>query len=476
VSGFYNINSILGVPATTTTTGIIRQYAFFGSLDLGYKDYAFIELTERNDKDSRLGAANRSFYYPSVKGSFVFTQAIPQLKDNKILSYGKIRASYAQVGDINLSPYSTSNTYNATGGFPYGNVGGLSLSTTLNNPLIQPEITKEFEFGTDLGFFDGRITAGVTYYNSKTINQTLNITTSPSIGYSSTAINVGEVDNTGLETKLDLQVLTKAKNKVGLDLAGNFTIQNSTVVSLTNGLPQIAIGGFTNASIDAVVGQPFPVLLGTDVLRDPQGHVIVNSVTGNPTLNSNLTNLGRTTPKYLLGLTQTVSYKFMSLSVTSEFRTGNVIYNQGLLQATAAGSSALSASSGRQRFVFPNSVIQTGPNTFVPNTTLTTKDGDINFFDSGDYYSAASTYVTSGAFWKIREADLNFDLTSFVKGSKVIKRASFSLIGRNLFMAVPKSNNWTDPEFASTTGNASGFSSNQLPPTRLFGANLNLTF
>ncbi|MDP9048177.1 MAG: TonB-dependent receptor, partial [Bacteroidota bacterium] len=353
---------------------------------------------------------------------------------------------------------------------------GLSLSTTLNNPLLKPEFTKEIEFGTDLGFFDSRVNGSVTYYKSNTTNQTLAISTSPATGYSNTLVNVGEVENTGLETKLDIQVLTKAQNGVGLDLAGNFTIQNSKVVSLTNGLKSITLGGFTNAAVSAVVGQPYPVLLGTDVNRDPQGHVIVDAVSGNPSLNSNLTNLGRTTPKYLLGLTQTLSYKFISLAVTSEFRTGNVIYNQGLIQATAAGASALSASSGRLPFVFPNSVIQTSPGVYVKNTNTTTASGDINFFDAGAFYSAASTYVTSGAFWKIREADLNFDLTSFVKHSKFIKRASFSLIGRNLFMFRPKSNNWSDPEFASTTGNAVGFETNQLPPTRLFGANLNVTF
>jgi len=341
---------------------------------------------------------------------------------------------------------------------------------------LKPEFTKEYEFGADLGFFDNRINGSITYYKSNTTNQTLAITTSPATGYQNTLVNVGEVENSGLETKLDIQVLTKAQNKVGLDLAGNFTIQNSKVLSLTNGLPSITLGGYSNAAVSAVVGQPYPVLLGTDIVRDPQGHPIVDPVTGNPSLNNNLVNLGRTTPKYMLGLTQTVSYKFMSLSVTSEFRTGNVIYNQGLSQATAAGSSALSASSGRQRFVFPNSVIQTAPGVYVKNTNTTTSDGDINFFDAGAYYTAASTYVTSGAFWKIREADLNFDLTSFVRKSKAIKKMSVSLVGRNLLMFRPKSNNWTDPEFAGTTGNAVGFENNQLPPTRLFGANLNVTF
>jgi len=476
VNGFYNIGSILGVPTTNQTSGKIRQIAYFSSLNIGYKDYAFVEGTIRNDRDSRLSAANRSFYYPSVKGSFIFTQAIPKLQNNKIISFGKLRASYSKVGDVNVSPYTINNVFIATNGFPYGNTGGLSLSTGLNNPNLKPESTKEIEFGADLGFFNNRINANVTYYNNHTTNQTLSITTSPATGYTGALVNIGEVQNKGYEFKLNVEALTRENNKVGLNLGGNFSIQNSNVVSLVNGLNQISLGGYSNASINAVVGQPYPVLYGTDVQRDPQGRVIVDPITGNPKAANGLVPLGRTTPKYILGLTQSVSYKFMVLSLVSEFRTGNVIYNQGLSQATAAGVSALSASSGRQRFVFPNSVIQTAPGVYTPNTNITTSAGDIGFFDAGDYYASASTYVTSGAFWKLREANLNFDLTSFVKKSRFIKRASFALVGRNLLMFRPKSNTWSDPEFSGTSGNAVGYSNNQLPPTRIYGANLNVTF
>ncbi|MGI4022217.1 MAG: SusC/RagA family TonB-linked outer membrane protein [Janthinobacterium lividum] len=479
VSNFYNIGSILGVPTTTQTTAKIRQIAYFSSLNIGYKDYAFLEGTLRNDRDSRLSAANKSFYYPSIKGSFIFTQAISELQNNKIISFGKLRASYSKVGDVNVSPYTINNTFGATSGFPYGNTGGQSLSTTLNNPNLKPEFTKELELGADLGFFDSRININATYYANHTTNQTIGITTSPATGYQNAYVNIGDVQNTGYELKLNVQALTRQKNKVGLDLGGNFSIQNSKIVSLTNGLNQVSLGGYSNASIFAVVGQPYPTLYATDVQRDPQGHVIVDATTGNPKSANGLVYMGRTTPKYILGLTQSVSYKFIVLSLTSEFRTGNVIYNQGLQQATAAGVSALSASSGRQRFVFPNSVINTGTAAspvYTPNTNITTSAGDIGFFDAGDYYNSQSSYVTSGAFWKLREANLNFDLTSFVKKSRFIKRASFALVGRNLLMLRPKSNTWTDPEFSGTSGNAVGYSNSQLPPTRILGANLNVTF
>ncbi len=478
VNGFYNIGSILGTPATSENMGEIRQIAYFGDLTIGYKDFAFLEGTLRNDNDSRLSAANRSFYYPSVKGSIVLTDMIPALKNNKGLSFAKLRASYSKVGDVNIAPYSINNTFSPTGGFPYGNTGGLSLSTTLNNPKLKPELTDEIEFGADLGFMDNRINLSATYYDSHTRNQTLTVSTSPATGYDNTLVNVGEVQNTGYEFKLDISVLTKAQNGVALNLGGNFTIQSNKVISLINGINSISIGGYTNASVDAVVGKSFPELYGTDVNRAPNGQVIINPATGEPTTNASLVDLGQLTPKYLLGLTQSVSWKFITLTLVSEFRTGNVIYNEGLSEAYASGTAFATATTARQRFIFPNSVIQNAAGGYTPNNTISVQDGNYTFWDAGAYYSAASTYVTSGAFWKLREADLAFDLSKWVKQSKFIKKASFSLIGRNLIMLRPKENNWTDPEFAYSSGNnAIGVNNtSQNPPTRIYGASLNITF
>ena len=483
VSGFYNISSILGVPATVESTGEIRQVDYYGDLNIGYKNFAFLEGTLRNDNDSRLSAANRSVWYPSVKGSLVLTDMIPSLKNQRTLSFAKLRASYSQVGDVNISPYSINNTFAPTSGFPYGNVGGLSLNSTLNNPNLKPELTSEIEFGADLGFADNRINLSGTYYDSKTKNQTINVNTSPSTGYTGTFVNVGEVQNTGLEFKLDLQPLTKAQNGVGVNLSGNFTIQNNKVISLVGNTKQLDIGGYTSAAVEAVVGKPFPVLYGTDVARDPKGNVIVDPTTGYPTTGNGgaLVDLGQLTPKYLLGLTQSVSYKFVTLTVVEEFRTGNVVFNEGLSESTASGISYLSAENGRQRFIFPNSVINTGTAAapvYTPNTNISVKDGSLGFWDAGAYYNASSTYVSSGAFWKVREADLAFDLSQWVRKSKFIKKAQFAIIGRNLLMFRAKGDNWTDPEFAYSAGNNGVGVSNtgQNPPTRIYGASLNVTF
>jgi len=481
VKDFYNVSYLLGVPSATAGTFKIRQVAYFADLSLGWRDFAFLEGTLRNDHDSRLSAANRSIWYPSVKGSFVFTSAFDALKNNKIISYGKLRGGYSQVGDVNVGPYSLNSTFTSTSGFPYGNLGALNLSTTLNNPNLKPELTSELEVGTDLGFFDGRINLSATYYNTHTKNQTLPIAVSPTTGYQSTILNIGETQNTGYEFKLDVTPLQKTATGVGINLSGNFAIQNSKVLSLFGETKQLSLGGYTNANTRAVVGLPYSVIFVTDLNRDPQGRAIVDPVTGYPSLNTNLVNAGQTTPKYVLGLTQTISYKFITLAVTEEYRAGNVIYSQSLQSATAAGVSQFSVSSDRQRFIFPNSVINTGTAAnpvYTPNTTVSVQDGGLGFWDNGAYYQAGSTYVTSGAFWKLREANLSFDLSRWIKKTGFIKRANFAFIGRNLLMWRPKTNNWVDPEFANsaTNGDIGVNSTQQMPATRFYGANLTVTF
>lgn len=474
---FYNIDSILGTPTTAQSEGKIRQIGYFASLNIGYHDFAFLELTGRNDHDSRLSATNRSFFYPSAKGSFIFTDAIPALRQS-FLSYGKLRASISQVGEVNTNPYTIYPTYNPVPGFPYGNIGGLGISTTFNNPVLKPEITDELEFGADLGLFNNRINLNITYFDTHTKNQTLPITSSPSTGYNQTYLNIGEVQNTGWEFAANLQVLTKDRNKVGLTLGGNLAIADSKVLSLANGLPQLLLGGNNlNVGSFAIVGKPFPYLMATDLNRDPHGNPIVDAKTGLPSLNDNYQPIGSLSPKYTLGLTQSVSYKFVSLTLTSEFRTGNVIYNGGQRIGTTSGTSELSARAGRQRFIFPNSVIETSPGVYVKNTDVSTNDGNLNFWNSSAYVNAGTTDVADGAFWKLREANLSFDLTPLAKKTSFLKKASFSLIGRNLLMFRPKSNNWADPEFSFASGTVEGINStDQMPPTRFYGANLNLTF
>ena len=476
LANFYNINTIGGLVSAGEASYMIRQIAYFADFSIGYKGYINLDGTYRNEQDSRLSKAERSFNYPSAKLSFVPTELIPALKNNSILNYAKLRASISQVGNIDIGPYQIYNTYNLAGGFPFGSLGGLVPGPTNYSPTLKPELTTEVELGTDLSFFQSRIDFNFTYYDQHVKNQTVPINTSITTGYFSSVVNIGETESKGEEVELTGQILTPAKNKIGVTFKVSFTANQSNVISLLpGGSNTLSLGNYQYA----VIGKPFPLLEGSDFVRDPQGQVVVSPTTGYPSQSQNQVTFGRTSPEFITGLNLNVNYKFISLSAVAEYRGGDVVFNQVGQTFTFAGSSQLTAEAGREKFIYPNSVIQTGPNTYVPNTSTVTQNGQYGFWQGSVFSSTMSPYVTSGAFWKLREVSLSFKLDKFVKDFKVVKGATFSLTGRNLYMWLPKTNIWSDPEFsnASQTSNLRGVSTDNITPgTRLFGASLRVTF
>jgi TonB-linked SusC/RagA family outer membrane protein len=475
VQGLYNVNYNAGTPTVNEGEYTINQISFFSDLTLSYKDWAFIDGSLRNDRSSLLVASNRSYYYPAVAGSVIFTDAIPALKDNKILSYGKLRGAYSQTGQVNVNPYTINDVYGVTTGFPYAGLGGLSLGSTHYTTLV-PERVTEIEFGTELGFFDNRIHGTATYYKQNSRNQTLGINTSASTGYTSVQTNVGELQSSGYEASLTVSPLTKAKNKFGLDLTANFQNNESKVISLLPNVQQFNISG-GGGNEYAIVGQPYPVIQGTDFQKDAQGRTIVSAVNGYPLLNSTLQILGRTTPEYVLGLVMKASYKFITLSATADYRTGAIVENANASSLTFGGITTNTTAAGRQRFVYPNSVYANAQGVLVPNTNVTVQDGNYGFFQSSAYNTATSPLISSSAFWKIREASLSFNLDQYVKKTKYVKGLIVSFTGRNLYTWLPKTEIYGDPELSVDASNAAGYVNiNSIPSSRIFGGDVKLTF
>ncbi|MGZ3776549.1 MAG: hypothetical protein ACXVI9_02895, partial [Mucilaginibacter sp.] len=476
IKDLYNEAYIGGQIQGQEFSSVVRQISFFGDLSLSYKGWLTLEGTFRNEDDSRLSKTNRSFNYPSAKVSFVPTDALPFLKDNKFLNYLQLRGGYSQVGNINVGAYTIQNINVLAGGFPYGSLGGLQASTTSFSPSLKPELTREIELGMQAAFFNNRLNIDYTWYKQNDKNQTRAIGTSITTGYNQSLINVGETQSTGNEVTVTGQILTKAQNHFGFSLGVNFAKNEGKLLSLLPGVNSLQIAG----NEFAVVGKPFPWLEGTDFVRDPQGHVVVSATTGYPTTDqTKLAQFGRTTPEYIIGVTPTLSYKFVTLSAVFEYRGGDVVYDALGGTMTFAGSSALTAEAGRQRFIYPNSVIQTSPGVYTANTSVSVANGNYGFWQGSAFPGTVSPYVTSGAFWKLRELNLSFNLDQFIKQTKFIRGATFALTGRNLFIWVPKSNIWTDPEFSDTsaTSNTRGVNdANILPGTRIFGADLKLTF
>ena len=492
-SGDYNIGSVLGIPGYQEGTYKQREYSIFEDATFGFRDYLFLHLSNRDEWNSVLDPSHQHFEYPGADLSWIFTQAISSLKNSKFLSYGKIRGGITQVANINLGgiggnpygAYSLINPFVPPLGFPFGSLGGYSQSDTYLNPLIKPEQTTEYEIGGELGFIDNRINLSGDYYQSKTKDQSLTAVISSATGFTQKVVNAGLVTNQGYE--LDLKVTPIKSKNVVWNVGFTFSHYKNVVNELLPGVDELELSGFSNGlggGIYAIKGQPYPVIKANDFLRDSaSGKVIVDPISGRPSVNPTATVFGNTNPTDILGISTSVTYKGFTFNAVADYRSGNFIMNEFATNLAFTGVSAQSASNGRQRFIYPNSVVMVNGK-YIDNTNIAVDNGgntaNHGFWPDVIYGTNVGTpFVVSAAFWKLREVSLTYDFPANVlNGTKFIKRLSIGLIGRNLLMLRPKSNEYTDPEFSSSgNGNAVGRTNEtQTPPTRIFGANVTVTF
>jgi TonB-linked SusC/RagA family outer membrane protein len=496
VPGLYNVNNRVGEPVVAPINGEYKSRLFgaYADLTLGYNNFLFLHVSGRNDWSSLLSATNRSFFYPGADLSFVLTEAVPSMKELAFLDFAKLRVSATKVGGINVGPYALQTTF-GTGNFPYGSLAGYSVGNRLPDPNLTPEFTNSFEVGGEFGFLKNRVNLEVAYYTQKTSGQTVAISTSQATGYNSALINAGVIQNQGFE--VDLKTIPiKLSNGLTWNFNVNFSQVDNKVLELYQGINELNLSNYygltTDASLGqivATVGEQYPLIKVLAYKRDPAGRVIVNSETGYPSLATGLKTIGQANPKYRLGLTTSLKFKGFGLNAVAEYRAGNFIYH-GLGSTTwFTGVAAATAAYGRERFVFPNSVIANADGSYTPNTNITVKDGGLGAWDS-NLRRYGENFVTSAAFWKLRELAFSYEIPKgILSQTKFIKSASIGIVGRNLITLLPKENIYTDPEFSNTqndnantnavgnAGNAVGLNSNsQTPPTRTYGFTINLGF
>ena len=475
VPELFNVSNRVGQLTGGSTESKSRLFSVYASAGLSYKGWANVEVTGRQDQTSVLSVDKNSFFYPGVSGSLVLSDALPALKNSKTLSYLKLRGAWNKTGNADISPYSLAATFSQASGFPYGTLPGFTANNTTYDPFLKPEFIESTEFGLETGILDNRISFEATYFNQNNDNQIIPISVSSATGYTSSYVNAAAFVNKGVEMDLKLTPLVKIKD-VSIDLKANATYNESKISKIYDGLDELAIGGYTNASNYAIKGYSAFVIKATDYVRDPQGRVVVDPITGVPTQNAVPTIFGQTAPKWILGLNPSVSYKGVTLAATFEYKGGHYAYHD-IGQAMAwTGVSEATAANNREKFVFPNSVIKNADGTFSPNTNVTIND--VESFYIGVYRTVGTNFITSAASWRLRELALNYDLPAkFLAKQKVIKGASIALTARNVALWLPKSNVYTDPDFNFSTGNTAGISNSNInPPTRLFGFNVNLTF
>ncbi|NNC51342.1 MAG: SusC/RagA family TonB-linked outer membrane protein [Flaviramulus sp.] len=471
IPDFYDVSNGTGQPTVGVNESFERTYGFFADLTFGYKDFLFLNVSGRYDFTSTLPKEDNSYFYPAAGLSFVASDAFPDITDGA-LSYLKLTASNSTVYN-DVAPYATNETFSQSNGFPFGSLNGFFLSGTAVDAGLSKEKINTTEVGANLAFFKNRLTIDAAYFITKSTD--LITFTTPSVASSAGNFltNIGEIEGTGLELTVGGTILKS--DDFSWDVNVNYTQNEQTVKSISEGVNEITITSTGEVGIFAIVGEEFPQMKASSYVRDPQGRVVIDPASGNPVL-GDLKNLGKTTPDYIVGLTSSVNYKGFTLSATMDYRTGHVYYEQGSDAMEFTGRSLESVSANRKDFVFPNSVIQTGPGTYVENTNIPITDGLQDFW-TNTYNEIKENYVKDATAFKIRELALNYTLPSNILEKLPVHSVRFGVVARNPFTWLPADNKFSDPEFNNSNSNAIGIGGYfQSPPTKSVGFNVNIEF
>ncbi|MEO5563470.1 MAG: SusC/RagA family TonB-linked outer membrane protein [Chitinophagaceae bacterium] len=484
----YNVSVRSGDAAVGTNNNIeSRLLSAYGSLGFSFKEWAFLEVTGRNDWDSRLLKENRSFFYPGANASVVLSDALPLIKNSNVISYAKVRAAYSKSGNVNVGVYALQPIYTQPLGFPYGTNAGFSAGNTIPSPDLKPEFVITKEVGIELGFLKNRFNFEASFFDQRCDNQILNVSQSSATGYTTGVANAASFKNYGVELDLGLTPLISI-GKGKIDFKINATYNNNEVLTTLGNVPVIIGGnnGFLQNSISsptvnniAVVGRPAFGFQLTDYARDPLGRVIIDPNTGNPSAAAELIIKGRTLPLWVIGATPSFSLGGFSVSMTWDYKGGHNFYSGLGSDADFSGISKRSAEYGRKRFVFPNSVYFDGSK-YVENTSIQVQSGNYEFWTNGTTNTSIGTnYYASADAIRLREVNISYTLPlKWIGNGKLIKRITVSAVGKNLLRFVPESNQWGDPEFNySSTNNTFGVASSfQSPASRLFGGTVTVQF
>lgn len=483
----------------------LRQYGLYGSIQLDYRRWAFLNITGRNDWSSTLPVDNNSYFYPSVTASVLLSEAFGWR--SKAVNYLKIRGGWSQVG-ADANPYQLATVFTSETAF---NGNPLQSSSTIGmNPNLKPEKTSSIEAGFEAAFGDNRLYLDFTYYKTDSRNQILKLATTAASGYTSQVRNAGHIRNRGYEIQLGAVPIQTSKGfRWNLDL--NYGANSSKVVKLDDeGLITSYQLYSSGIQILASVGEAYGTLFGTSYVRDANGNVVVDA-NGLPKISTTNKTLGKFTPDWTGGISNTFSYRSLSLSFLIDASVGGSIFSNtnktgkytGVLANTLSGRDAEHGGLWYYTDAMGNNVrLPESPSYSVSSdglyyaqvngqSTRVYQDGIMveGVTESGSkneevvsaekyyhrIYSIAEANVYDASYVKLREVALSYRLPRLWTQKLHLQEASVTLTGRNLW-TIYKSVPNIDPESALTTGNAQGVEAYSLPTTRSFGVNLSVKF
>lgn len=483
----------------------LRQYGLYGSIQLDYRRWAFLNITGRNDWSSTLPVDNNSYFYPSVTASVLLSEAFGWR--SKAVNYLKIRGGWSQVG-ADANPYQLATVFTSETAF---NGNPLQSSSTIGmNPNLKPEKTSSIEAGFEAAFWDNRLYLDFTYYKTDSRNQILKLATTAASGYTSQVRNAGHIRNRGYEIQLGAVPIQTSKGfRWNLDL--NYGANSSKVVKLDDeGLITSYQLYSSGIQILASVSEAYGTLFGTSYVRDANGNVVVDA-NGLPKISTTNKTLGKFTPDWTGGISNTFSYRSLSLSFLIDASVGGSIFSNtnktgkytGVLANTLSGRDAEHGGLWYYTDAMGNNVrLPESPSYSVSSdglyyaqvngqSTRVYQDGIMveGVTESGSkneevvsaekyyhrIYSIAEANVYDASYVKLREVALSYRLPRLWTQKLHSQEASVTLTGRNLW-TIYKSVPNIDPESALTTGNAQGVEAYSLPTTRSFGVNLSVKF
>ncbi|EHQ28368.1 SusC/RagA family TonB-linked outer membrane protein [Mucilaginibacter paludis] len=476
--GFYNVSN-----GTTLTNGsqenstIRRLLGFYTQLSFDYDNYLFLELTGRADKSSTLPVNSNTYFYPGASIGFVFTDAFKI--QSKILSYGKLKASVAKVGN-DANPYSLQAVYvvptygnNVAGdNFPFtvggATYSGFTQSATLRDASLKPEFITSYEFGANLGFLNNRINLDVTYFHSKTTNNILSLAIPTSTGYNSYYTNSGSLSNRGIEVLLTGTPI-KSPN-FSWDVNFNFTRIRNKVESIAQGLTSFPIPGsaFTGSIPSIVIDQPYGVIVGSTNLKTADGQFVINPATGTFTAGPAGQVLANPNPNFTSGFNNTFTYKGVHLSFLIDMQQGGDIVSFTAAFNRSRGAAKETAVDRELPHIIPG-VIQNADGSYRQNNIQ---------ISAQTYWQAFGLQNDNNVFdatvYRFRELSLGYSLPKSILNRSPFGSVTISIIGRNLFYYAP--NAPFDPEVNTQgAGNIRGLELQSAPNARSYGFNVKLT-
>ena len=467
LSGFANLSNTTEGQIASESYGLRRSVGLYGGADLSYKDLLFISLNCRNDWSSTLPPGNNSFFYPGVNVGLLISDLFPSIK--KILPYGKIRASIAKVGN-DAPAYMVYTTY-APGfhsdGYGYltyplsnngKNVNSYDIGDLIANEKLKPELTTEYELGSDLRFFNSRFNIDFTYYHKSTTDLIWPSPVPYSTGYRNQMQNLGKMTNSGIETMVT--IIPVKRNKFQWEVSVNYTRNNNKLNYLNSQLDKaelnsLRVEGGQQISWDAIPGMPVGVFEARAPKYTSDGKMVVDNQ-GLPIADDNLKIYGNSQYRYFGGISNQITYKHFSLSAMFDVRQGGLMYSRTKEITLWAGTVPATTYNDRQPFIIPNSVVEIGKDEkgdpiYAENSKPIDRVNLVNYWGNGGSEIDGAALIDK-SFVKLREVVLAYSIPEKIIKKVSISELTISIIGKNLLLWTPKDQTFIDPE-TTTFGN-----------------------